>query len=177
MESKSLSQVWLCSSRKRVKGMARAVSSLWVGSQGWPLGEKGNRITATWAGCFLLGPVVSAPGPSSRPGLSILLASPALQSWVVLTLGIGGLHGLHPGYGRHLGRSGLVGEAGRTLHAQLWKSNGINFASSDLTTVLWSELCLNFKKRRLRGAPFRAWAPWARCASPSSQGPCSLEPA
>lgn len=65
-----------------------------------------------------------------------LPASPALQSWIVLTLGIGGLCDIRPGYGRHLGSSRVVGEVGRTFQAQLWKSNRINFASSDLTTVL-----------------------------------------
>lgn len=33
----------------------------------------------------------------------------------------------------------VVGEAGRDFQAQLWKSNRIHFASSDLTTVLWSK--------------------------------------
>lgn len=78
--------------------------------------------------------LVSALGASGSP--SIFLASPALQSWIVLTLGIGGLCDIRPGYGRHLGSSRVVGEVGRTFQAQLWKSNRINFASSDLTTVL-----------------------------------------
>lgn len=98
-------------------------------------------------------------GPRSGPGLSTFLASPALQSWIVLTLGIGGRRDIRPGYGRHLGNGGVVGEAGRTFQAQLWKSNRINFASSDLTTVLWSKLCLNFKKRRAAGTPFPRLCP------------------
>lgn len=123
---------------------------------------------------------VSAPGASSSPGLSIFPASPALQSWIVLTVGISGLHGIHPGYGWHLGSSRVVREVGRTFQAQLWKSNRINFASSDLTTVLWSKLCLNFKKRRAAGTPFPSLCPvgqmcFAFLAKPFQSGACITE--
>lgn len=50
-------------------------------------------------------------------------------------------------YGCPLRGSGVVREVGRAFQARLWKSNRIHLASSDHTAVLWSKLCVNFKKR------------------------------
>lgn len=132
----------------------------WAGSQECLLCKKGP----DWLAQFPLSPAgrrACSPGLSEgrglipaphllQPRVSTCLALSALQSPSGPTLGTGRRHGICSGCDVVLGVV-AVRKFGRALQAQLGKSSRIHLASSDVTTVLWSKLCLNFKKRGAAG--------------------------